>query len=134
MTIAKNIVIVTRLAEARHDDEGFEYSRFEPSISVPCRAHHFSDLAATGAPGRQVGRSFAMLQQDRPIANNSAAVRMRLKAFGYNFAIDRRLLQSQVSGAAVGDSRFLARLDSFLSITQTGSMTRQHEQINSEFE
>ena len=62
------------------------------------------------------------------------AVRVRLKAFGYNFVIDRRLLQSQVLGAAVSDSRFLARLDSFLSSTQTGSMTRQHKQINTEFE
>ena len=96
---------------------------------VPCRAYHFSHLATTGALERQVGRSFSMLQQDRPIANNSVAVRMRLKAFGYNFVIDRRLLQSQVSGATVSDSRFLARLDSFLSITQTGLMTRQHKQI-----
>jgi len=76
-----------------------------------------------------------MLQQDRPIANNSVAVRMHLKAFGYNnFVIDRRLLQSQVSGAAVSDSSFLARLDSFLSITQTGLMTRQHKQINTDLE
>jgi len=137
-TIAKNIVKITPLHAAWPKrakitkDSDIHVSNLRGLVL--CRAHDFSDLAATGAPWRQVGRSFAMLQQDRPIGNNSVAVRVRLKAFGYNFVIDRRLLQSQVLGAAVSDSRFLARLDSFLSSTQTGSMTRQHKQINTEFE
>ena len=131
MTIAKNIVKITPLHAAwPKRTKMTKYSNIHVSnLLVLCRAYHFSDLAATGAPWGQTDWSFAMVQQERPIGNNSVAVRRGLKAFGYNFAIDGRLLQSQVSGAAVGGSRFLARLDSFLSITQTGSTTRQYSKL-----
>jgi len=133
MTVDKNIVKVIPLHAAwplrtnTTKDSDIHVSNL--LTLVLCRAYHFSDLAATGAPWGQTDWSFAMVQQERPIGNNSVAVRRGLKAFGYNFAIDGRLLQSQVSGAAVGGSRFLARLDSFLSITQTGSTTRQYSKL-----